>query len=195
MSTITASSVRELREITGVGMMECKKALEECSGDIEKSIELLRKKGAMKAAKKADRETNEGFIGSYIHSNGKIGVLVEVLCETDFVGKNDNFQSFAKDVAMHVAAASPQYLTREEIPAEIISKEKEIYAVELKGKPENIISKILDGKIEKFYSECCLLDQKFVKDDKISVKDYLNQKITEMGENIVIKRFVRYQIG
>ena len=162
---------------------------------IEKAIEALRKSGAIKAAKKAGREASEGYIGSYVHANGKIGVLVEVCCETDFVGKNETFRNFAKDLAMHAAASSPRYLTREEVPGEEIEKEKEIYRESVKDKPENIQEKILAGKIDKFYSEICFLEQKFVKDDKLSVQQYITNKVTELGENIVITRFARFQMG
>jgi len=176
-------------------MMECKKALQEVDGNIEKAIELLRKRGLDLADKKSSRATKEGVIASYIHSNNKIGVLVEISCETDFVAKNDEFKEFVKDVTLQIASAMPQYLSREEIPQEIIAKEKEIYAEQVKGKPENIIDKIVDGKLEKFYKQVCLLDQPFVKDDKLSITDLLKQKIAKLGENMAIKRFVRFQVG
>ena len=195
MSEISSSLVKELRERTGAGMMECKKALTETKGDIEKAIDDLRKKGIAKAAKKADRKTEEGFIGSYIHSNGKIGVLVEICCETDFVGKNENFRSFAKDVAMHIAAANPLFLKREDIPVEFVEKERSIHQETIKNKPDNIVEKIVDGKMAKYYSEVCLMEQPFVKDDQQTIQGFLTSKINEIGENIVIKRFVRFHLG
>lgn len=192
---ITADMVKELRDKTSVPMMDCKRALEETNGDMEKAVDLLRKKGAAKAATKATRVTKEGFIGHYIHSNGKLAVLVEVNCETDFVAKNENFRLFVKDIAMHIAAANPQYLTREEIPVAIIDKEREIHREQIKDKPANMQDKIIDGKIVKYYSEVCLLDQPFIKDDKLSIKDLLTSKITSIGENLIIKRFVRLEVG
>ena len=192
---ISASMVKELREKTNAGMMECKKALQEVGGDIEKAIELLRKRGLDIAAKKSSRATKEGIIGSYVHSNGKIGVLVEVSCETDFVAKNEEFKEFVKDLTLQIASAFPQYLSREEVPEEIIAKEKEIYAEQVKGKPENIIDKIVEGKLEKFYKQVCLIDQLFVKDDKKTINDLLKEKIAKLGENMAIKRFVRFQVG
>jgi len=192
---ITASMVKELREKTNAGMMDCKKALLEVEGDMSKAFDVLRKRGLDIAAKKSSRATKEGVIESYIHSNGKIGVLVEVSCETDFVAKNDEFKEFVKDLTLQVASASPQYLSREEIPEEIIAKEKEIYSEQVKGKPENIIGKIVDGKLEKFYKQVCLLDQPFVKEDKKSITDLLKEKIAKLGENMAIKRFVRFQVG
>ncbi len=195
MSTVTADQVKELREKTGVSMMECRNALVETHGDKEKAIDVLRKKGIAKASSKADRVTKEGLLGSYVHSNGKIGVIVEVLCETDFVAKNDNFKTFAKDLAMHVAAANPLYLKRDEVPADVITREKGIHAEAVKGKPENVAQKILDGKMDKYYSDVCLMEQKFVKDDKLSITDLLASKIQEIGEKIVIRRFVRLDLG
>ncbi len=195
MSAVTADQVKKLREKTGVSMMECRNALVESHGDMEKSVDLLRKKGIAKASGKADRITKEGFLGSYIHSNGKIGVIVEVLCETDFVAKNESFKTFTKDLAMHVAAASPLYLKRDEVPADVIMREKAIHAESVKGKPENVAQKILDGKMDKYYSDVCLMEQKFVKDDKLSIADLLASKIQEIGENMVIRRFVRLSLG
>jgi len=195
MAIITASMVKELREKTNAGMMECKKALQEVDGNIEKAIEFLRKRGLDLADKKSSRATKEGVIGSYIHSNNKIGVLVEVSCETDFVAKNEEFKELVKDLTLQIASAMPQYLSREEIPEEIIAKEKEIYAEQVKGKPENIIDKIVEGKLEKFYKQVCLLDQQFVKDDKKTISDLLKEKIAKLGENMAIKRFVRFQVG
>ncbi len=192
---ISASMVKELREKTNAGMMDCKKALLEADGVMDTAFDLLRKRGLDIAAKKSSRATKEGVIGSYIHSNGKIGVLVEVSCETDFVAKNEEFKEFVKDLTLQVASAFPQYLTREEVPEEVIAKEKEIYSEQVKGKPENIIDKIVDGKLEKFYKQVCLVDQLFVKDDKKTINDLLKDKIAKLGENMTIKRFVRFQVG
>ena len=192
---ISASMVKELREKTNAGMMDCKKALVEADGDMDTAFDLLRKRGLDIAAKKSSRATKEGVIGSYIHSNGKIGVLVEVSCETDFVAKNEEFKEFVKDLTLQVASAFPQYLSREEIPEEVIAKEKEIYSEQVKGKPENIIDKIVDGKLEKFYKQVCLIDQLFVKDDKKTINDLIKDKIAKLGENMTIKRFVRFQVG
>lgn len=194
--SITAEMVKNLREKTGAGMMDCKKALTEAGGDFDKAVELLRKKGLAAAEKKAGRQASEGVIASYIHMD-KIGVLLEVNCETDFVARTDDFKQFVKDVAMHIAAAAPRYLKREDIPEDVINKEKEIYREQIKGKPEHVIDKIVEGKLEKFYSETCLLDQVFVKDPegKKKVKDILTELIAKLGENIVIRRFVRYQLG
>ena len=194
---ITASIVKELRERTGVGMMDCKKALMECNGDIEKSIEYLRKKGIATAQKRGGRSTSEGQIQSYIHAGGKIGVLVEINCETDFTGKNDDFTEFVKNVAMHIAASNPIAVNREGIPEDIINKEKEIYETQAKesGKPENVIQKIVEGKINKFFSETTLLGQQYVKNPDITIQDLVNEMIAKTGENIVINRFVRFQLG
>ena len=195
--SITAGAIKELREQTGVGMMACKKALTEANGDIDKAMDVLRKKGLAMAAKKSSRTASEGLITSYIHSNKKIGVLLEVNCETDFVAKTDDFQSFVKDIAMHIAATNPAYVRREEIPTEVIEKEKEIYADQVKDKPAQVIEKILEGKIEKFYSETCLLNQIFVKDEeqKKTINDLVVEKVAKLGENIVVNRFTRFQIG
>lgn len=194
--SITAGAIKDLREQTGAGMMDCKKALTEAGGDTEKALEVLRKKGLAMAAKKSARSASEGVITSYIHMN-KIGVLLEVNCETDFVAKTDDFQEFAKDIAMHIAAASPSYVRREEIPEDVIEKEKEIYASQVTNKPPQVVEKILEGKIEKFYSESCLLDQVFVKDDeqKKTINDLVVEKVAKLGENIVINRFARFQLG
>jgi elongation factor Ts len=194
---ITASLVKELREKTGVGMMDCKKALNECNGDIEKSIEYLRKKGIATAQKRGGRSTSEGQIQSYIHAGGKIGVLVEINCETDFTGKNDDFTEFVKNVAMHIAASNPIAVDNEGIPEDIINKEKEIYETQAKesGKPENVIQKIVEGKIKKFYAETTLLGQQYVKNPDITIQDLVNEMIAKTGENIKIKRFVRFQLG
>lgn len=194
---ISASMVKELREKTGVGMMDCKKALNECDGDIEKSIEYLRKKGIATAQKRGGRSTSEGQVQSYIHAGGKIGVMVEINCETDFTGKNDDFTEFAKNVAMHIAASNPISIDRDGISPDILEKEKEIYATQAKesGKPEKVIEKIVEGKINKFYAESTLLEQQYVKNPDITVKDLLNEMIAKTGENIIISRFTRYQLG
>lgn len=194
--SITAGAIKELREQTGVGMMECKKALTEASGNMEKALVVLRKKGLAMAAKKSSRTASEGLITSYIHMN-KIGVLLEVNCETDFVAKTDIFQDFVKDIAMHIAATNPAYVKREEIPAEVVAKEKEIYASQVTNKPPQVVEKILEGKIEKFYSESCLLDQIFVKDEeqKRTINDLVVEKVAKLGENIVVNRFTRFQLG
>lgn len=194
---ITSQMVKELRDKTNAGMMDCKRALGETEGDLEKAVDLLRQKGLAVAAKRADRATSEGVVECYIHAGGKIGVMVEVGCETDFVAKTDDFQAFAKDIAMHVAAVSPVSVTREEVPAEMVEREKEIYINQAKdsGKPDNIIEKIVSGKIEKYLSEICLMDQKFVKNPDLTIQDLLNELIAKMGENISVKRFARFQIG
>ncbi|MFA6963413.1 MAG: translation elongation factor Ts [Patescibacteria group bacterium] len=194
---ITAKEISELRARTGIGMMECKKALEETNGDQEKAIEVLRKRGMAKAAKRAERETKNGVIDSYIHSNGKIGVMVEVLAETDFVAKNDEFKAFAHDIALHIAAMNSKYIAKENVPAEIVEKEKAILVEEVKalGKPAEMAEKIAEGKINKFLEEICLLDQPFVKDPSKTVGDLLTDLTSKIGEKIVIGRFVRYEIG
>ena len=197
MAKISAGMVKELREKTGAGMMDCKNALAEVDGDIEKAIEFLRKKGLATAQKRAGRALNEGIIQSYIHMTGKLGVMVEVNCETDFVAKNEDFKEFAKNIAMHIAASNPLGITPEDVPNDIIEKEKEIYraqALEM-GKPENVVDKIVEGKLKKFYEDSCLLNQPYVRDNNISIADLLNDLIAKIGENISIKRFVRYQIG
>lgn len=197
MANISAAMVKQLREKTGAGMMDCKNALSEVEGDIEKAIEFLRKKGLATAQKRAGRVLSEGIIQSYIHMNGKLGVLVEVNCETDFVAKNEDFQEFAKNIAMHIAASNPLGITPEDVSEEIIEKEKEIYRAQAldMGKPENVTDKIVEGKLNKFYQESCLLNQPYVRDTDISIADLLNELIARIGENITIKRFVRYQIG
>jgi len=197
MADITASSVKALRDKTGAGMMDCKKALGECSGDEEKAVAWLREKGLAKAQKRAGRATSEGAIGSYIHSNGKLGVMVEIKCETDFVARSERFQEFAKNVAMQIAAANPVCLCPEEVPAELLAKEKEIYkhqAME-EGKPEAIAEKIVEGRMKKYYKEVCLLEQPFIKDDKVAIKDLLNELIGVLGENVQIGRFCRMALG
>ena len=195
MSHIDAKTVAELRKKTGVGMMECKKALRESEGDIENAIDLLRKRGVQMAAKRADRATTQGWVGSYVHSNGKIGVIVEVLCETDFVAKNDQFQVLIKDIAMHIAAMSPTALTPDELDPQLIARERDIYTELVKDKPENIRGNIVEGKLQKFYSEVCLMNQAFIKDDKKSIQQLLTDAIAVIGENIQITRFHRIQIG
>jgi elongation factor Ts len=197
MAEIKAAMVKQLREKTGAGMMDCKKALLEVNGDMDKAIEFLRKKGLATAQKRAGRAMTEGTIQSYIHMTGKLGVMVEVNCETDFVAKNEDFQEFAKNIAMHIAASNPLGIKPEDIPEEIVESEKDIYRAQAldMGKPENILDKIVEGKLKKFYQENCLLNQPFVRDPDISVADLMNELIAKIGENITVKRFVRYQIG
>jgi elongation factor Ts len=197
MAQISAQTVKELRERTSAGMMDCKKALEACGCDMDKAISWLREKGLSKAAKKSGRATSEGIIGSYVHAGGKIAVLVEIKCETDFVARSDKFQEFAKNVAMQIAAATPVCLKSEDLPAALLANEKEIYLAQTKaeGKPANIAEKIVEGRIKKFYKEVCLLEQPFIKDDKLSIQDLLNDLIATLGENIQISRFVRMQLG
>jgi len=187
--------IRRLREKTNAGVMDCKTALAEAGGDIDKAVQVLRKKGIELASKKASRAAKDGLVSSYIHLGSKIGVLVEVNCETDFVARNEEFRNFVKDVAMQVAASNPLCVKREDVAEDVIEKEKEIFKSQIKNKPENIIEKIISGKLEKFYKEKCLLEQPFIKNPDISIKDYLNSVIAGIGENIVIKRFVRYQLG
>ena len=194
---VSANAVKDLREKTGAGMMDCKKALAETGGDVQKAIDYLRQKGLAAAAKKADRVAADGAVGAYVHPGGKIGVLVEINCETDFVARTAEFQSLLKDIAMQVAAANPRYLRREEVSAAELDKEKEIYrqqALET-GKPEKVVDKIVEGKIERFYSEACLLEQAFIKDPDKKVTDIVNESIGRLGENIQIRRFSRYHLG
>lgn len=195
---VTAEIVKELREKTGAGIMDCKTALSQSGGDMEMAIDILRQKGLSVAAKKSGRAATEGLIGSYIHM-GRIGVLVEVNCETDFVARTDDFQSLVKDISMHIAAANPVYLRREDVPQEVIERERDIYRSQAResGKPESVIEKIVDGKLEKFFNETCLIEQVFVKDpeQKMKVKDLFQQNIAKLGENIVIRRFTRFQLG
>jgi len=197
MAEITAQMVKELREATGSGIMDCKKVLAEADGNMDKAIELLRKKGLAKAAKRAGRSTSEGIVYSYIHTGARLGVLVEVNCESDFVAKTEDFENFAKDIAMHIAAANPAGLVPEDVDQSVIEKEREIYRAQMleEGKPENIIDKIVDGKVEKFYKEVCLLSQQYIKDPQKTVEDVLKETIGKIGENIQIKRFARFQIG
>lgn len=192
---ISAQAVADLREKTGAGLLDCKKALTEANGNVEEAITILRKKGAASAAKKADRATKEGVIESYIHVGGKVGVLIEVNCETDFVARNDDFRAFVKDLCLQIAAASPLYVSREEVPEADLQKERDIAAAQVQGKPPAAVQKIVEGKLDKFYSTVCLLDQPFVKLPEKSVKDMLTEKITKIGENIQVRRFVRYQLG
>ncbi len=194
---VSAGMVKDLREKTGAGMMDCKKALAETGGNFDKAVDYLRQKGLATAAKRAGRVASEGLVGSYIHAGGKIGVMVEVNCETDFVAKTDDFQAFAKDVAMHIAASNPLYIRRENVPSEALEREREIYRAQAREakKPEKIWDKIVDGKLEKFYSEVCLLEQPFIKDPDQTIQDLLNSLIAKMGEKIEIRRFTRFQVG
>ncbi len=193
---ITATIVKELRNQTGAGLMDCKKALSEAEGSLEKAIDILRKNGLALASKKAGREASEGLIGSYIHMD-KIGVLVEVNCETDFVAKTEDFKELVRNIAMHITASNPAYLKREDIPSEVIDKEKDIYASQVTNKPPHITEKIVEGKLEKFYTDNCLMEQIFIKDpeQKKKIKDIVADAIARLGENIVVKRFARYQLG
>ncbi|KTD87580.1 MULTISPECIES: translation elongation factor Ts [Paenibacillus] len=194
---VDAKAVKELRERTGAGMLDCKKALEEANNDITKAAELLREKGLSAAANKAGRIATEGVVESYIHAGGRIGVLVEINCETDFVGKTDSFKDFARDIAMQIAAANPRYVRREEVPQEDVEKEKEILKAQAlnEGKPEKIIEKMVEGRIGKYYEEYCLLEQSFVKDPDKTISQLLNEKISTIGENISIRRFARFELG
>jgi elongation factor Ts len=194
---ISVEQVKELRERTGIGMMECKKALEEAGGDAEKAIEILRKKGYARAKDKSHRETSEGIVGSYIHMNGKIGVLVEVNCESDFVGRNEEFKELVKNIAMHIAAARPKYIAPANVPADEVEKEKDIIREQFKDskKPPQIVEKIVEGKLTKFYEEVCLLEQPFIKDDKMRIKDLLAAFIAKFKENARVSRFARFEIG
>ncbi|WP_159884344.1 translation elongation factor Ts [Paenibacillus puerhi] len=194
---VNAAAVKELREKTGAGMLDCKKALEEANGDLTKASELLREKGLAAAAKKSDRVATEGMIESYIHAGGKIGVLVEVNSETDFVAKNDQFKTFVRDVALHIAASSPKFIRREEVPQDALDKEREILTNQAlnEGKPEKIVEKIVEGRLAKYYEEYCLLEQPFIKDPDKTVEQVLKEKIATIGENLSIRRFVRYELG
>ena len=194
---ITAAQVKELREATGVGMMECKKALTECDGNMEKAMEWLRKKGIASAEKKAGRVAAEGVVESYIHMGGRIGVLIEVNCETDFVAKTPEFKSFVRDIAMHIAAANPSFLDRTEVPNETLDQEREIRRAQAlnEGKPEKSVDRMVEGRVEKFYKENCLVDQPFVKNPDMTIAQYVNERIQQTGENIKIRRFVRYEMG
>jgi elongation factor Ts len=197
MADITAALVKQLRDATGAGMMECKAALKESDGDLQAANDILRKRGLAQAGKKAGRSTNEGLIGSYIHMGGKIGVLVEINCESDFVARTDDFQGLAREVAMHIAAASPQYVRREEIPADVLDRERAIYKGQMEGqnKPANVIEKIVEGKLNSFYEQVCLLDQPSVRDPKVTIGQLVQAAIAKLGENIAIARFVRFKLG
>ena len=192
---MTPQLVKQLREKTNAGIMDCKRALAETGGDLEKAEAVLRTKGIAGASKKASRATKEGIVASYIHLQGKVGVLVEVNCETDFVAKNEKFREFVKDITLHIAAAHPLYVNREEVPAQLIESEQAIYQAQVKGKPDNVISKIVAGKLDKFYSTVCLMEQGFIKNPDQTVKELVASKIAELGENIVIRRFTRYLVG
>ncbi len=197
MAEISAQMVKEIRDATGAGFVDCKKALEDTDGNSEKAIEILRVKGLAKASKKIGRETHEGTVMSYIHAGGKIGVLLEVNCETDFVARNEEFQEFTKEVAMQIAAANPTYVSSEDVPEDVINKEKEIMKAQVieSGKPENVADKIVEGKIAKYYEENCLLNQVYIRDSKKKISDLVSELIAKVGENIKIRRFQRYQLG
>jgi len=196
MTTISADMVKDLREKTGAGMMECKKALTESNGDFEKALTVLRQKGLASASKKAGRTASEGLVGAYVHMD-RIGVLVEMNCETDFVARTDDFRNLLKDIAMHIAAANPMYVSRDDVPQSVVESEREIYRSQVTGKPPQVVEKIVEGKLDKFFSETCLLDQIFIKDpeQKLKVKDLVVEKIAKLGENIIVKRFARFQVG
>lgn len=197
MAAVTHEMVKDLREKTGAGIMDCKRALSDAGGDMDKALDILRQKGLAIAAKKAARETKEGLISSYIHAGGRIGVLVEVNCETDFVARNSEFQELVRDIAMQIAWSNPPFLRREDVPPSILEKEREIYRAQARetGKPEHVIGKIVDGKIEKFFNDSCLQEQPYIKDSSVTLNDLIRQKIAKTGENISVKRFVRYQLG
>jgi elongation factor Ts len=197
MATISAATVKELREKTGAGIMDCKKALSQCNGDTGKAVDFLRKKGLATAAKRAGRATTEGIVESYIHMDSKLGVLVEINCETDFVAKNEAFKEFAKNIAMHITATNPVGIRQEDVPKETIDKEKEIYRAQVleMGKPEKIVDKIVEGKLNKFFKDNCLMNQAYVRDPDITIEDLLKDMIAKIGENITIKRFARFKIG
>lgn len=194
---ITTEMIKELRAATGAGVLDCKKALQETDGDFDRAVEFLRQKGLAAAAKKADREANEGMIGSYIHMGARIAALIEVNCETDFVARTDDFQELVKDLAMQVVAAKPLYVSRDQVPSDILEHERSIYRAQMadSGKPEHILDRIIDGKMNKFYEEVCLLEQPFIKDGGTTVGDLVTQSIARLGENIVVRRFVRYELG
>lgn len=194
---ITAEMIKELRAATGAGVLDCRNALQQTGGDLSKAVELLREKGLAIATKKASREAREGIIGSYVHTGAKVAALIELNCETDFVARTPEFQQLAKDLAMQVVAARPQYIRPEDIPLEVIEREKQLYRSQLadSGKPEQVIERIIEGKLEKFYEEVCLLRQPFIRDEGITVQDLITQSIARLGENIVVRRFVRYELG
>jgi len=197
MAEITAAMVKQLRDATGAGMMECKKALAEAGGNLEAATTILRKAGLAQATKKAGRSTNEGVIGHYIHMGGKIGVLVEVNCESDFVARTEDFQALVKEIAMHIAAASPQYVRREDVPADVLDRERDVYKGQMaaSGKPEHVIEKIVEGKLNSFYEQTCLLDQPSVRDPKVTIGQMVTAAIAKLGENISIARFARFKVG
>jgi elongation factor Ts len=195
MAEVNPALVKQLRDKTNAGMMDCKRALVESAGDLTKAEEILRKKGIAGASKKASRSAKEGVIASYIHLQGKVGVLVEINCETDFVAKNENFRDFVKDITLHIAAAHPLYVSREQVPEEVLEREREIYRAQVVGKPPNVVEKIVNGKLEKYYSTVCLPDQAFIKNPDQTINDLVALKIAEIGENIVIRRFTRYAVG
>jgi len=193
---MTKELIAQLRKMTGCGMMDCKAAIEEAGDDLEKARDILRKKGIVKAGKRGERETCEGIVATYVHSNKKLGVMVELLSETDFVSRNETFQELAKDVAMHIAATNPLYLSTEDVPEEVIAKEKEIYTEEMKGKgkPEDVVDKVVEGKLNKYFEEACLLSQKYVKDEDKTVEELIKEKVGVIGENIRIRKFCRFEI-
>jgi elongation factor Ts len=201
MAEISADLVKSLREQTNAGMMECKRALAEAGGDMAKAVDILRKKGAATALKKSSREAKDGVIASYIHLGGKVGVLIEVNCETDFVAKNEGFREFVKDLTLHIAASNPLYVSREQVPAAIVDKEREIVMSQLAADPKNakkpaeILEKIVSGRLDKYYTTACLLEQAYIKDPDVTIRDLLTRKVQEIGENLVIRRFVRFQVG
>ena len=195
MAEVNPTLVKQLRDKTNAGMMDCKKALVESDGDLSKAEDILRKKGIASATKKASRSTKEGVVASYIHLQGKVGVLVEINCETDFVAKNENFRNFVKDITLHIAAAIPLYVSRDQVPVQSIEREREIYRAQVADKPANIVEKIVEGKIDKFFASVCLLEQAFIKNQDQTIKDLVASKVAELGENIVIRRFARYAVG
>ncbi len=194
---ITAQQVQELRRKTGAGVMDCKKALAECTGDLDQAAVLLRKQGAARADARLSRATSEGLVASYIHAGGRIGVLVEVNCETDFVARTDEFRQLAMNLAMHIAAENPRYLRPEDIPADVLDREKEVFraVAQKEGKPENVLDRIVEGRLKKFYTETCLMEQPYVRDDQVTVAAVVKEAIAKLGENIAVRRFVRYQLG
>ncbi|MDZ4788277.1 MAG: translation elongation factor Ts [Blastochloris sp.] len=194
-ATVDPKIVKQLRDMTNAGMMDCKRALEQAKGNLEEGEKILRKNLGLSAAKKAGRETKEGIIASYIHLGGKVGVLIEINCETDFVAKNDNFRDFVKDITLQIAAAQPIYISREEVPQNLVDAEKEVAAGQVKGKPESVMQKIVEGKVDKYYATVCLLEQSYIKDPNKTIRDIVNEKIGEIGENIIIRRFARFAIG
>jgi elongation factor Ts len=195
MSDVNPALVKQLREKTGAGMMDCKRALVEAGGALEKAEDILRKKGIAGASRKANRATKEGIVASYIHLQGKVGVLVEVDCETDFVAKNESFREFVKDITLHIAAAHPLFVSRDQVPRSMIDRERDIYREQVKDKPANVVERIVDGKLDKFFGSICLLDQAFIKDPDQSIKDLISSKIAQLGENIIVRRFTRYVVG